>query len=64
MAKADVINYSALANDGNPFVQQPTNNRDIENVDSDDDDNDDTHHSGIMIHVVPDTSKSNICKKI
>lgn len=62
MAKADVTNYSALANEGNPFVQQPTNNTENEVMDSDDDN--DTHHSGIMIHVVPDTSKSKYnCKK-
>lgn len=74
MAKADVINYSALANVGNPFTRQHSNNANEENPfvlqqqqqhrNEDDeelgsDDNDDmAQHSGIMIHVVPDTSKS------
>lgn len=61
MAKADVINYSALANEGNPFVQQHTNDTDNGELDSDDDN---AHHSGIMIHVVPDTSKSKFILRI
>lgn len=74
MAKADVINYSAMANVGNPFTRQLSNaneenpfvqqqqqqnarNEDDEELGSDDND-DMAQHSGIMIHVVPDTSKS------
>lgn len=60
MANSDV-NYNALAaNERNPFIQQAS--ADDENpFDSDmatDTDNEDPpHHSGLMIHIVPDTSK-------
>lgn len=54
MANPDV-KYSSVANEGNPFIGQHTPHDDVLATDSD---NDDTpQNSGIMIHVVPDTSK-------
>lgn len=60
MAKADV-NYSAMANERNPFIQPGSADEENLNDDSDvatDTDNEEPpHHSGLMIHIVPDTSK-------
>ncbi|KAJ6633195.1 Autophagy-related protein 9A [Pseudolycoriella hygida] len=57
MASPDV-KYSSVTNDGNPFKGQHlvTIEDDILPTDSDNDDA--PQNSGIMIHVVPDTSKS------
>lgn len=58
MARQDATNYSALvANEGNPFGVQmmSTDGNDTEDERAEDTDND-----GLMIHVVPDTSKGEV----
>lgn len=60
MAKND-INYQALANEGNPFIEKPTQYDGTEETTTDTE-NEDGHRDGIMIHVVPDTSKGMILK--
>ncbi len=58
MANPDV-KYSSVGNEGNPFIRQHTETiQDDELADSDNDDA--PQNSGIMIHVVPDTSKCKI----
>lgn len=58
MANADV-NYSAITNEGNPFIQQQQINIEDDHDAELGSDNDELgQNSGIMIHVVPDTSKS------
>lgn len=57
MANPDV-KYSSVGNEGNPFVGQHTTTIQDDDELATDSDNDDTpQNSGIMIHVVPDTSK-------
>lgn len=54
------VNYNALANEQrNPFaVQMPPDEQETEDDGITDTDNDDQpRDSGLMIHVVPDTSK-------
>lgn len=49
------INYHSLANEGNPFVEKPSHGTpDDATTDTE---NEDPHRDGIIIHVVPDTSK-------
>lgn len=54
MANADV-NYHALTFEGNPFIQDIS--EEVPNLASDTDNEDTPQHSGLMIHVVPDNSK-------
>ena len=61
MANAE-RNYNATTQEGNPFTTNRAININTEDDDDDDlatdTDNDDIpHNSGLMIHVVPDTSK-------
>lgn len=54
MAKND-INYHSLANDGNPFIDKPNNGTPDDFTT--DTENEEPNRDGIIIHVVPDTSK-------
>lgn len=51
------INYQALANEGNPFIEKSSHQHDpcAEEMTTDTD-NEDAHRD-VMIHIVPDTSK-------
>lgn len=55
MAKND-INYHSLANDGNPFIDKPSNGTPDDFTT--DTENEEPNRDGIIIHVVPDTSKA------
>lgn len=54
MAKND-INYHSLANDGNPFIEKPSGGTPDDFTT--DTENEEPNRDGIIIHVVPDTSK-------
>lgn len=57
MANPDV-KYSSVSTEGNPFIGQHTTTMHNDDELVTDSDNDDIpQNSGIMIHVVPDTSK-------
>lgn len=56
MANPDV-KYSSVTNEGNPFIQQHTPTIQDDELATDSDNDDAPQNSGIMIHVVPDTSK-------
>lgn len=56
MANPDV-KYSSVANEGNPFIQQHAETIQDAELATDSDNDDAPQNSGIMIHVVPDTSK-------
>lgn len=56
MASPDV-KYNSVTNEGNPFNRQHVETIRDEELVTDSDDDDAPQNSGIMIHVVPDTSK-------
>lgn len=56
MANPDV-KYSSVGNEGNPFIGQHTPTLQDDELATDSDNDDIPQNSGIMIHVVPDTSK-------
>lgn len=54
---ANDINYQALANEGNPFIEKSSHDHEAGNDETTTDTEYEDGHRDVMIHVVPDTSK-------
>lgn len=56
---ANDINYQALANEGNPFIEKSSHDHEAGIEETTTDTEYEDGHRDVMIHVVPDTSKGN-----
>lgn len=56
---ANDINYQALANEGNPFIEKSSHDHETGIDETTTDTEYEDGHRDVMIHVVPDTSKGN-----
>lgn len=54
---ANDINYQALANEGNPFIEKSSHDHEAGIDETTTDTEYEDGHRDVMIHVVPDTSK-------
>ena len=59
MANHDV-NYQALSNEGNPFIEKSNHATIVDDMTTDTENEDAHRDNGIIIHVVPDTSKGKL----